>query len=63
MSTKLEAAATRLREAIEDFETSHQGLVDTVRDLSRQGIDPDLLTDGSLLEPVNDIINYAADTA
>lgn len=63
MSTKLEAAAKDLRDAIEDFEASHHELVETVRHLARQGIDTSLLDGGSTLEMVEDLINYAADTA
>ena len=63
MSTKLEAAAKQLRDAIEDFEASHHELVETVRALVRQEIDVDLLDGGSTVGMVNDIITYAADTA
>ena len=63
MSTKLEAAAKELRDAIEDFEASHQELLETVRHLTRQGIDTDLLDGGSTLPMVEDLINHAAATA
>ena len=63
MSTESEAAVKRLRDAVEDLEGSHHELVETVRDLTRQGIDIDLLNGGSAEVWVNDLIAYAADTA
>lgn len=58
-----EAAAKQPRDAVEDFEASHYELVETVRNLTRRRIDVDLLDGGSMMEMVNDIITYAADTA
>lgn len=63
MSTGSRAAAKRLRDAVEDFEAAHHELVETVRDLTRQGIDIDLLEGVSTMETVNDLITYVADTA
>ena len=63
MSTESEAAVERLREAVEGLEGSHHELVETVRDLTRQGIDIDLLDGGSTEAWVNDLIAYAADAA
>ena len=62
MSTGSRAAAKRLRDAVEDLEASHHELVETVRNLARQGIDIDLLDGGSTEAWVNDLIAYAADT-